>query len=156
MKHATVWAMKAISVLGVVGVCALLAGCQGDVADSDRFQAQPSIAPTETTDQPATTTDPIEQARAVLGGVHSYDEVLAATDAALAAGGMPRDDENRSRLWSSILRTGKGLAAKGYANPDPMTVMTCLPGSMAARGVALLESVAYCSLEVAGIPESEW
>ncbi len=100
--------------------------------------------------------DSIEQARVVLGGGHTYDEVQVATDAALQSAGESLTDSNRGSAWSSILKVEKGLVEKGYPAPDSMTVMKCIPGSIANRGVSLTEAVAYCSLEIAGIPESEW
>lgn len=92
----------------------------------------------------------------MLGDGYTYAEIQTATDDALQAAGESLTDENRSRAWSSILATKEGLVDKGYPAPDSMSVMRCVPDSISTRSVGLTEAVAYCSLEVAGIPESEW
>ncbi len=78
----------------------------------------------------AGSSDPIEQARVVLGGAHSYDTVKTATDTALAATDTPVTNENRSRAWSSILGVTKNL------DVDPMEVMRCVP-EIAATGAGM-------------------
>lgn len=119
-------------------------------------ESSSSGAESNTSAEADNTADPIEQARVVLDGNHSYDEVKDVTDRALQAAGESLTDENRSRAWSSILKTQSGLVEKGYASPDAYQVMGCVPGSIASHGVAFTAAVAYCSLEIAGIPESEW
>lgn len=136
-----------VVVAGAAFLMIMLVGCAPESGDAPISVEEP---PTQIED------DPIEMARVTLGSRHTYDEVRDATDTALVAGGEATSDDSRSRIWSSILKTGNGLTTKGYPNPDPMSVMLCLPGSMSDRGVALIEAVAYCSLEVAGIPESQW
>jgi hypothetical protein len=138
---------------GLLLLAALLTGC------SSGTQPVASTEPTQNTtggQEPASSPDAIEQATAVLGGGYTYEQVQEVTDAALTAGGETLSDSNRSRAWSSVLSTQKGLVEKGYPSPDAMAVMTCIPESISSRNVTLTEAVAYCSLEVAGIPESEW
>lgn len=56
------------------------------------------------------------QARVVLSGEYTYEEVAAATDWALTASNTPVTDEYRSRAWSSI------LSAVADLNVEPMAV----------------------------------
>lgn len=140
---------KSLAVL-VVTTGILLTGCASSSSSS------PSSDDSGSRSEIASDPDAIEQAQVVLGGEHTYAEIQAATDNALRSAGEGLTDENRSRAWSSVLATKKGLVDKGYPAPDSMSVMLCVPGSIATRSVELTEAVAYCSLEAAGIPESEW
>lgn len=124
----------------------LLSGCAPISSSSDSDSSSDNVS----------ASDPIEQAHVVVGGEYSYAEIQTATDDALRAAGEGLTDESRSRAWSSILATKEGLVDKGYPAPDSMTVMLCVPGSVTTRSVGLTEAIAYCSLEAAGIPESEW
>lgn len=132
----------------VIAVGGVLVGCGSGAGSSI-----PDSKPTASSHRAP---DAIEQAQAVIGRSHTYEEVKGVTDRALQAGGEGLTNENRSRVWSSVLATRRGLVDKGYPSPDAYQVMDCIPGSIASRGAALTDAIAYCSLQVAGIPESEW
>lgn len=88
--------------------------------------------------------DPIEQARVVLGGAYSYEQVKSVTDAALSSAGLTVNDDNRSRAWSSA------LAATKDSTVNPMSVMQCAPELLnAASGLELPEAIALCYTEMA-------
>lgn len=87
--------------------------------------------------------DPIEQARVVLLGEFTYDEVKAATDAALAATGTAVSDEMRSRAWSSVLSI-----TKSHPGMSPMAVMQCVSELGPTAGTPFPDTAALCSLEL--------
>lgn len=88
-------------------------------------------------------TDPIEQARVVLGGAYSYDAVKQATDAALAATGTPISSENYSRAWSAVLAVTKNLA--GVA---PMDVMDCVAELGPSSAMDFPDTAAICATTI--------
>lgn len=91
----------------------------------------------------AGSTDPIEQARVVLGGGYSYETVKAATDAALTATNTPISNDTYSRAWSSVLKVADGLP--GVA---PMDVMNCVADLGPSSGMDFPETTALCGTTI--------
>ena len=94
-------------------------------------------------------TDPIEEARAVMaanyGDDYSYGEVKQVTDAALEATGTPVNDEYRGRAWSAVLNVlTKQTELSGV---DPLDVMKCaaVPNAQQA-GITLPQVIALCAV----------
>lgn len=88
------------------------------------------------------TADPIEQARVVLGGAYTYEQVKQTTDAALTATSTVVSDENRSRAWSSVLSVTKEL------NAAPMDVMLCVTAYGPVANMTFPDAAALCATEI--------
>lgn len=106
--------------IGLIVLALLIFGFVADLSDQSSDASGSGVG----------SSDPIEQARVVLGGAYSYDTVKTATDTALAATDTPVTNENRSRAWSSILGVTTNL------DVDPMEVMRCVP-EIAATGAGM-------------------
>lgn len=98
----------------------------------------------------------IEKVSVILGGEYFEDEIRKVTNEALAYAEEPLSNSSQEELWDSVLNVKKGLEQKGYPAPDSIMVVGCLPSAMDRYYATLTESIAYCSLETAGVPESEW
>lgn len=88
-------------------------------------------------------TDPIEQARVVLGGAYSYSEVKTATDNALRATGTPVTDEYRSRAWSAVL-----AATRDLDSASQMEVMRCVAEIGPESGFDFPDAAGLCAADV--------
>lgn len=88
-------------------------------------------------------TDPIEQARVVLGDAYTYEEIKSVTDAALLATDTDISNENYSRAWSSVLKVTDSLT--GVA---PMDVMRCVSEFDPSFGVDFPDAAALCATEI--------
>jgi hypothetical protein len=89
--------------------------------------------------------DPIEQARVVLGTGHSYEAIKELTDNALSSTSTPLTDENRSRAWSAVLKVADNL------NLQPLDVMECVPplGRAAGSAIDFPQAAGMCAAELA-------
>jgi hypothetical protein len=94
-------------------------------------------------EQPPRSSDPIEQARVVLGGVYSYDEVKSVTDSALEATGTAVNDDTRSRAWSAVLAVTENLSGV-----DPMEVMQCVEALGLASNTDFPDTAAICATSI--------
>lgn len=91
----------------------------------------------------AGSSDPIEQARVVLGGSYSYDHVKEVTDAALSATATEISSENYSRAWSAVLKVSDGLPGV-----LPMDVMLCVVEIGPTSRMSFAESTALCATTI--------
>lgn len=90
----------------------------------------------------AGSTDPIEQARVVLGGSYSYQTVKAVTDSALSVTGTASSNDAYSRAWSAVLKVSDNLQI------DPMRVMTCVTEFPQGNGLTFAEAAALCATDI--------
>lgn len=86
--------------------------------------------------------DPIEQARVVLLGEYSYEEIKHVTDTALTVTGMQLTDDMRSRAWSSV------LVLADTSGVEQMTIMRCVAeggGGSVQDGVDFPDAAGLCT-----------
>lgn len=88
-------------------------------------------------------TDPIEQARVVLGGEYSYESIQSATDSALAATETAVTDDSRNRAWSAVLKVTDNLS-----NVAPMDVMQCVTDIGPSSGFSFPDAAALCATTI--------
>lgn len=88
-------------------------------------------------------TDPIEQARVVLGEQYSYEAIKSATDAALAATDTSVTDDSRNRSWSAVLKVTDNLS-----DVAPMDVMLCVADIGSSSGFTFPEAAALCATTI--------
>ncbi|ALJ20639.1 hypothetical protein [Microbacterium sp. No. 7] len=96
----------------------------------------------QTTGETGYSDDPIEQARVVLRGEYTYQQIKEATDTAIAGAGLPVNDDSRSRAWSAILAVTKDL------DVPPMEIMLCVGEYAPVAHMEFAEVVALCATEL--------
>ena len=150
--------MGCLAIIGVIIALVIIGSIVGAVSKGGGSSSSGGSSGTSSggsssggTTSGGSSSDPIEQARVVLGGGYSYATVLSATDGALSATGLSGTDDNRSRAWSSVLSVVKGLTAKGYS-VGPMDVMLCVPGIANSSGWDFPDSAALCATDLAVNP----
>ncbi|QZY52937.1 hypothetical protein [Leucobacter tenebrionis] len=132
--------------LGILLIGATMLGCSSPTQKSS----------SENGDSTEDTESAIYMVYHLLGGEHTQEEIATETNKVLSYAGQVTTDAAQEALWDSILNVKRGLEESGYAGPDSMQVLECIPSGMDRYSATMTEAVAYCSLEVAGIPESQW
>lgn len=131
-----------MAIVGIVIVWSVVSGIAESI-NSSRSSSSPSSSSQSSPQQSSTPADPIEQARVVLGGAYSYEQVQSVTDSALSAAGLVLNDDNRNRAWSSA------IAVTENSNVSPMAVLECAPGLISAAGnLSLPDAIGFCYTEI--------